>query len=456
MCESRSRGQDVRTIDYALLAALLAVPSQSSAAGPSFSPRSFTPTPMLIAPAQLFALAEKARTRGDARTAEKAYRALASNPDLQVRSEARFRLGRMFWAMGRRVDAAILFRQILDEQPKTQRVRLELARVLDDMGDESGARRALREVQAGGLPPDVVRFVDRYSAALRAKKPFGATFEAAVAPDSNINRATRSDTLGTVIGDFILDDEAKQKSGVGAALRGQVYARIQLGDTVNLLGRASGSADLYRESDFNDLAIELSAGPELRLGRDRLAAEASQSLRWFGGKLLLRSTTLGLTYLHPLGQRSQLRFSGTAGMINHRFNRLQSGRSYSASLAYERALSATTGIGASLALGRQALRDPGYATSSGQLAAFAYHELGAMTLVGSLSAGRLKADERLFLYPERRSDWLYRASLGATMRRFEMGRLAPFVRLTRETNKSSIEIFDYQRTRTEIGVTRAF
>jgi hypothetical protein len=225
---------------------------------------------------------------------------------------------------------------------------------------------------------------------------------------------------------------------------------------LNLLARASGSADLYREGDFNDLAIGLSAGPELRLGRDRLAAEASQTLRWFGGKLLLRSMTLGLTYLHPLGQRSQLRITGVGGTINHQFNRLQSGHSYSASLAYERALSARTGIGTSLAYNRQALRDPGYATRSGQLAGFAYHELGAATLVGSISAARLKADERLFLYPERRRDWLFQASLGATMRQFEIGGLAPFVRVTRETNKSSIEIFDYQRTRTEIGVTRAF
>ena len=119
-------------------------------------------------------------------------------------------------------------------------------------------------------------------------------------------------------------------------------------------------------------------------------------------------------------------------------------------------MSARTGVGASLALDRQALREPGYATKSAQLAAFAYHELGAVTLVGSLAAGRLEADERLFLYPQRRRDRLYRASIGATLRQLRIGGLAPFVRLTLETNVSRIEVFDYRRTRTEIGFTRAF
>lgn len=443
-------------IGYFLLAAAASWPAQGWARGSDLSPTLQAQPRVLVSSSQLFALAEEAQARGDARTAETAYRALAANPDLPIRTEARFRLGMMVGKAGRQTEAAVLFRQILDEQPKAQRVRLELAQILDQLGDESGARRALREVQAGGLPADVVRLVDRYSAALRAQKPFGANFEAAFAPDSNINRATRSDTLGTVIGDFILDEQARQKSGVGAALRGQVYARIRLSETAGLLGRVSGTADLYRESDFNDRALALSAGPELRLGRDRLSAEASRTWRWFGGELFLRSTTLGLTYLRPLGRRSQLRLSGTAGTVNHRLNRLQGGRSYSASFAYERALSATTGIGASLALDRQALRDPGYATRSGQLAAFAYHELGATTLVGSLSAGRLNADGRLFLYPERRHDQLYRASVGATFRQFEIGSFAPFLRLTRERNKSSIEIFDFRRTRTEFGIARAF
>ncbi len=64
----------------------------------------------------------------------------------------------------------------------------------------------MRQAQAGGLPPEVARFVDRYSAALRDQKPLGASIDIAPAPDSNIDRATRSQTLGTVLGDFTFDE----------------------------------------------------------------------------------------------------------------------------------------------------------------------------------------------------------------------------------------------------------
>lgn len=405
---------------------------------------------------QLLALADQARRGGDFAAAETAFRALLADPSVEVRSEARFRLAMMLVGLKRLPEAAILLRQILDEQPNAQRVRLELAHVLDLMGNEAGARRALREAQAGGLPLDIARLVDRYSAALRAQKPVGASIDIALAPDSNINRATRSDTLGTILGDFALDENAKQRSGVGLALRGQGYARVPLSDKVNVLGRISGSADLYRASEFNDLALAIGLGPELRSGADRLSLEAGGLWRWFGGDAYSRAATIGLNYFHPLGRKSQLLTSATVAFVDNRLNRFQDGRTYSASLSYERALSSRAGIGITLSADRQALRDPGYSTWSGQIGLFAYRDAGPVTLVGTVTYGRLKADDRLLLLPESRSDCLYRASLGATFRNFRIGTFAPFVRATFERNHSTAEIYDLRRVRTEFGLTKAF
>ena len=66
--------------------------------------------------AQLFQLADSARDAGDYVTAETAYRALAGNPDIELRSEARFRLAMMLAdQMKRTRDAAVELRRILDE-----------------------------------------------------------------------------------------------------------------------------------------------------------------------------------------------------------------------------------------------------------------------------------------------------------------------------------------------------
>lgn len=405
---------------------------------------------------QLLAFANRARDEGRFEIAEAAYRALFADPSVQVRSEARFRLAMLYVGARRLSQAAVLFREILDEQPDAQRVRLELAHVLDLMGDEVGARRALREAQAGKLPPEVARFVDRYSAALRAQKPLGASFDLALAPDSNINRATRSSTLGTVFGDFVLDDEARQRSGIGLALRGQAYARLPIGASVNLLAKLSGSADLYRAHDFNDIAVAATVGPELRLGADRLSLEGGALWRFFGGRPYSRAVTAEATYLHPLGRKAQLRAVANAALIDNRRNSLLDGHSFSATLGYERAISGRSGAGLTVSIDRQATRDPGYATWGWQTSAFAYRDLGALTLVGTLGMGRLKADRRILLYPDRRSDRNYRASLGATFRAFRIASFAPFIRATFERNRSSLEIHDYRRLRTEFGFTRSF
>lgn len=439
----------------ALELTILGLAAATPLAGDANQPPASEERVLLSAP-EMLAMAERALLSGDTRTAEAAYRALAADADLQIRSEARFRMGMMYRGMSRYGEAAYLFRQILDDQPRAQRVRLELARTLDLIGDEAGARRSLREAQAGGLPPAVARFVNRYSAALRAQRPFGASFEFAVAPDSNINRATRSDTLGTVLGDFALDEDAQQRSGVGLALRSQAYARTALGEKINLVGRISNAAELYRRGQFSDVALAVNAGPELRLGRDRLAIEAGLTWRWFGGSPYSRTASLGVEYLRPLDPQSQLRATAALAAIRNERNGLQNGKSYAFSLAYERALSSRSGIGATVAGERQDLRESAYSLTTGQLTLFGYREMGAMTVIASLGYGRVEAAERLFIYPRRRSDVLYRASLGATFRQLTIGNFAPLVRFTFERNRSSIELYQHQRLRTEFGLSRAF
>jgi outer membrane protein len=422
----------------------------------SNDPAAVASSEAMVSPAQLFAIGDTARDRGDVAMAERAYRALAENPGPQIRTEGRFRLGMMYAAMRRYRDAALLFRRILDEQPQAHRVRLELAQMLERIGDEQGARRTLREAQAGGLPPEVARLVDRYSDALRARKPVGASLDVSLAPDSNINRATRSDTLGTVIGEFELGRDAQARSGIGLATRGQAYARLPLSNAANLLMRAQGSLDLYRESEFNDLLLAASVGPELQFGRGRLAVEVGTSWRWVGGTSLSKSTIVSVNYLRPLGPRAQLRGTVAVAAIDHNLNPLQNGHSFAASVTYEKALSSRSGIGLTASAERQSLADPGYSLWSGRLTGFGYREVGRTTLVGTLGIGRLVADERLFLFPGRREETSYRASAGATLRHFTIAGFAPLLRISMERNRSSIEIFDHRRWRAEAGITRAF
>jgi tetratricopeptide (TPR) repeat protein len=260
----------------ALAAAALAAPC--AAQGEALAGRQ-----VQMSAAQLFAYADAARDRGDYPAAEAAYQALTQDPDLELRTEARFRLAEMYTnKLGRHREAAVLLRRILDDKPDATAVRLELARVEALLGNFQDARRELRAAEAAGLPPAVRQQVRFFSNALTALKRVGGGLEVSLAPSSNINRATSSDTLGTVIGDFTLSDDARAKSGVGLSLQGQAYARQPLGPKTDLLLRASGSADIYRQSEFDDMILALQAGPQWLSGKDRLALSGAVTWRWYG------------------------------------------------------------------------------------------------------------------------------------------------------------------------------
>lgn len=412
--------------------------------------------PVKVDSVQLFAIAERAKASGNFEAAQQALAALTGDRDPQVRNEARYRLGQLLASRGDLTGAAAMFRRVLDDNPGAQPVRIELAAVLAQMGDDNSARRQLRAVNAGRLPPEVARLVDRFATTLRDRRPMGGSIQFAIAPDSNINRSTRSDALGTVIGDFLLTDDAKATSGVGVSAEAQQFARIEAGADTSFLFVASQSARLYRQAQFNDLSIGLRGGPEIRLGADRLNLLAAATKRWFGHDPLLDSLGISASYSHPVGRTAQVRLGASAASINNLRNDLEDGLTMAGSVGGDVALSQTAGAGATVTVARQAARDAGYSTFSGQASAYAYREWRRSTLTVSVTAGRLDADERLLLYPVERRDWSLRGTLGATWRKLSIGGFSPSILAAVERNQSNIEVYDFSRRSIEFGVARAF
>jgi thioredoxin-like negative regulator of GroEL len=148
------------------------------------------PIGLRLSAKELFVLAQRADAINDKVNVALIYEALEQDSNRDIRNEARFRYAAFQRRNGSLAAAATLYRRILDEKSDAKAVRLELAAVLAQMGNISAARRELRQAQAGGLPPQVAQVVKQYAAALRSRKPWGGSFELALAPDSNINRAT--------------------------------------------------------------------------------------------------------------------------------------------------------------------------------------------------------------------------------------------------------------------------
>ena len=389
--------------------------------------------------------------------AERAYRALMDDPDLELRTEARFRLAEMFTQkMGKHREAAVLLRRILDDKPRAAGVRIELARIETVLGDLGAARRELRAAEASGLPADVEQQVRFYANALSALKRWGGSVELSLAPSTNINRATNSSTLGTIIGDFTLSKDARAQSGLGASLQGQTYYRLPVSAKTDILLTACALGNLYGHSEFDDITTSVQVGPQWRWGKDRLALSGATSWRWYG--LHPYNFVWGATgnWQHPLSGRTQLRLDGTVLFENNRVNDLQSGTTYTLAAGIDHAFSARAGGGVQANAMRDVTKDPGYSLASGGVNAYLYRELGRTTAVLNVGYRHLEADARLFLYPRRRIDNYFNASVSGTFRALTVGTFAPLVRLKYERNLSTVEIYDYQSVSAEFGIVAAF
>ena len=404
----------------------------------------------------LLELGRRFESAGQTDRATRVYEGLTLDDRGDIRAEARYRLARMAIQRKHWANAAILLRRILDDRPDAAPARLTLAQVLAEIGDENAALRELRAVQSSGLPIEVARMVDRFSEALRARKPFGAGLEVALAPDTNINSATSRDSLGTVIGDFEIDPNAKGRSGVGVSLRGTAYARHPISDPISLLARVTTSTDVYRHKDANYVALDVGIGPELRLGNTRLNLEAGFARRWYGMKAYDQRLRAEVNGAVPIGRRSVARPRFFVSTVKNMRNDLQDGTIWGGEIGFERALGARSGIALSLLGERAALRDPAYSTTAWRGSVLGWRELGRATVHASASYGRLNADERFALLPERREDRYWRLGLGATMRQLQLNGFAPLIRFSIERNRSNVAFYDFGRRRAEFGFVRAF
>jgi hypothetical protein len=409
-----------------------------------------------VSASQLFDFALHAANSGDARTAITIYEALERDKDVDVRCEARFRHGESLQNEHKLEAAAILYRAILDEKPKSQRVRLELAKVLAFMGHLGESRRELRQAQAGGLPPEISLLVGQFSAALRARRPLSGAFEVAFAPSTNVNRATSATTLDTVIAPLQLSPDARATSGIGVNLGGQIQLALPITQKIKLSARGSSQNTLYRAKRFDDSTFSAEGGVELQLGRSVLRTVGSRSYRFYGGHGYATINSGNLNLQHPLGKRSQMDIQLGFGHAKYLLNNLQSGDILDASVAYEGALSVRAGGRVALFAQRQTAYDPGYAFITGGGNALLWHELGKATVYATVSLSRLEGDARLSLFLDRRREWLYRAGIGSTFRQIKVAGFSPVIRVSYEHNISTVGIYSYKRLSTEFAITKAF
>jgi hypothetical protein len=404
----------------------------------------------------MFAAAEDLAAQGDLAGAMQLLEALTQDPHPEFRAEARFRLAAVREKLGDLKGAVQALRDLLAEQPTANPARLELARILSRLGEDKAAKAELAKAEAWGLPPDVEQNVRRFASTLRTStKRRGLTVELTAGPDSNVNRSTSSLFIDTIIAPFELDADARRQSALGftGSLRG--YSRDRIGG-MTLLSDAGLRADLSTKPRFNDIQFVADSGPEIAAGNARLRPSVLYERRWFGGDPF--STGIGgqVELLAPIGARAQLGLSGSHVHQTVAKNPGQDGWRTALNADLTRAIGTATSARVSVRYGSldakvnaESLRQIG----GGLLLA---HQSRPLTLFGEVDYTRTHGIEPVFLFGKTRRDHRWDLIGGAIFNRASVAGFTPLLRMTHSDSRANIVLYDYRRTRLDVGVTRSF
>lgn len=414
------------------------------------------PAVVALSAEQAFVTVDRLLAEGRTVDAELLLRALAGDPSRQLRSEARFRLGKIRAAAGDDRGAVTWYQALLDEEPSAASVRLELARMYARLGKAAAAARELRRAQASRLPLDVARQVDRISAALRSSAARGIDLSVGIAPDTNINRATASRTIDAQGLTLLIDPDGRATSGIGLQLSARGYSRLPLKPSTDLLVEASGTASLYPSGRYDDIAGSIAIGPEFRSATAQFRPSVLVTRRYFDGRRL--SDQVGVA---AEGRRNISRTTQLAGTANVSYSAYPSrgylnGMGYGLSVELEKAVTPRLFGLVGLSGARSNAHDPAYATASIGGRVLVSRDAGRFTVFSGLTYQHLGADAIFSLFQKRRRDTYSEAQLGVSARLLAVRGLIPSMRLTISRNDSTIPFYTFNRSRLEFSLGRQF
>ncbi len=388
--------------------------------------------------------------------------ALAANPALHF--ETRFLGGYIAEQTGDLAHAESLFRAILVDDPKQTRVRLELGKVLLARGHRASADHQLRLAeQDGDLPPEIARTIRSVRTIIRSQRAWTLNFDIGIAPDSNINNATAADTVTVLFGTqpipLTLDKAARARSGTGVTASVDAGLRLPVAKGVSAVVDVDAFGTQYPGTDYDDLSLEVTAGPEFKLSRAaQLRIEGVAAERDFGNRIASRQLGVKLGFETMVGKANRLGLQVDARHTYARFDPNYSGWQMGAYATYERVVARSLIASASVFARADRLTARAYSNTEVGGVAGIGGELPMGFNIG-LSAGGSRAVYRAPLpifSVEPRKDWRLNARLTVGNRKIRVLGFSPSASISYGRSDSTIHYYSTQRTRFRVALARYF
>lgn len=353
--------------------------------------------------------------------------------------------------------AEVMFRRILDRDPRLLRVRLELARTLFMQGRDEHADYQFRLAAAEHPPAMVARNIVRFREAIRARRSWRFNFNVGFAPDSNINSATDKQSVDIYGLPFQLDPSARARSGTGVFAGGDASLRLNRFGKVPIYLGAYGRWLHFRHDQFDDVYAGVEAGPEFRLARGRLRTTATGLQRWYGRRPLVSSFGGRLDYEKLVGDNLTIGGSLLVRHNDYAHRRDVDGWDAEARASANRPLGPTTLGFAYASVERNWANDPGQAFWRESLGIGVLKEIGwGLRPQITVDLACQTGDGPLAPFGKTRRDWLLQGSASIYKRDWNLGGFAPSLSLTVTRNFSTLSLYDEKRVRGEVRLTKAF
>jgi tetratricopeptide (TPR) repeat protein len=350
-----------------------------------------------------------------------------------------------------------VFRSILIDHPNAARVRLELARAFYLDKDYGNAMRQFQFALAGKPPPEVAANINKYIAAIRDAKSLSYNFGIALAPDTNLNTGSSAREV-TLFGlPFDLSEEARHRSGVGVAIDAGAEWAPRLGKNKRLRLGFSSQRREYSGSNFDDMTVAAYAGPRWVSGKWDLSLLGTAYKRWYGAKPYNQAAGGRLEATYYVTPRLGASGAFAAQWVRYGRARERDGRLISFNVAAFRAVTSSSAVTVKAGLGRQGARIAPYANWSGFVAAGYFRDLPkGFSVYVEPSFSLARYDAALLGFGKRRSDASESVLITVLNRHVVFARFTPRISYTFTRQSSTIPLYEFSRSRLEIGLTTVF
>ncbi|MES2442299.1 MAG: surface lipoprotein assembly modifier [Pseudomonadota bacterium] len=388
--------------------------------------------------------------------------ALARLPE--HRFEARFLTGQLAAATGYHADAAKQYKKILADDPGQTRVRLELAREMLAMGHTASADRQFKIAQQDeDLPDDVARTIRQVRDVIRSHRAWRLDVDFGIAPDSNINNATASDTVSILWGGttlpLTLDSQAQARAGTGQTASLTAGLRLPVADKVSAIVDIDSAGNNYSGTAYDDYQAQGAAGAELRLsGSASVSLQAVGAQRWYGGQVVSRQAGAKAGFQMRLGDRQQIGIQIDARRTNALFDNAYDGWQTAGYATYERAISKTLVASTGVFARRDWLKAGAYSSVElGAIAGFGGELPWGISFGLSGTASRARFDAPMPIFSlDPRKDWRFSARATLGNRRWRLLGFSPQVSASYSRTDSSLSYFANDRLRFRFALARYF